>query len=341
VVSGSGDRLRRLPIVVAPARHELVSSYVGRLARLHGLSFGDLWSPFRAAGGDGPACLARLVGLTGLSAESLAAALPELREPAPDWRLFRHVAQRGCWRCDVRHEGGAVVRVLVHHQFVCRRHRVWIGLPGPSMSTDLTALPEVVHAQRRHERLVQRYGWRAAYDAVQHGLRMCAMIWRGVPDSRAAGAWLRWSRRAAVLMPAQRVESEFAVSRLFAVIYPDAVAVAPLLASPVWRRWASRDFDDVRRTRFDREISARFGLDYRATTRTDRRPLAVWARFAAARMPAEPPFTLPLLSAVPTQWVLQPKVSAHRRVALQTFLAEGSGGRVLMADRNLAWTRTS
>jgi len=48
-----------------------------------------------------------------------------------------------------------------------------------------------------------------------------------------------------------------------------------------------------------------------------------------------------LLSAVPTQWVLQPKVSAQRRFAVQTFLADGCGSRVLVAGQNLGWTPIS
>lgn len=56
-----------------------------------------------------PALLPRLAAVTGYPSGNLAWALPELRDPEPDWLALRHlVAQRACPRCTARHQGGPV-----------------------------------------------------------------------------------------------------------------------------------------------------------------------------------------------------------------------------------------
>ena len=104
----------RLPVAVRPARHETAASYLARLASLHGLDPDELWhqvsSPQpgtrRRAVDPG-----RLAAITGRPAEHLAGALPELR-PGPDWQAWRHQPQPRCPRCDARHDGGPVTRLL-------------------------------------------------------------------------------------------------------------------------------------------------------------------------------------------------------------------------------------
>ena len=112
---------RRLPIPVPPARHETVASYLARLASLHGLDPGELWHQVStpAAGTRRRAVdPGRLAAITGRPAEHLARALPELRRPGPDWQAWRHQPQPGCPRCDARHDGGPVTRLLPHHRYV-------------------------------------------------------------------------------------------------------------------------------------------------------------------------------------------------------------------------------
>ena len=89
--------------------------------------------------------------------------MPELRDPAPDWRHLRHLPQRACPGCTARHPGGAVVRFFAHHEFVCTRHGYWIGPPLPT-APDLPPrqlarlVPELVTAQRQHTKLLRRRG---------------------------------------------------------------------------------------------------------------------------------------------------------------------------------------
>lgn len=85
--------LAPLPIPAGPARHETLASYVSRLAALHGLPARQLWDQLSTPrpGGRRRLVLAdRLAAVTNRPVEHLRWALPELRNPAPDWAAFRH-----------------------------------------------------------------------------------------------------------------------------------------------------------------------------------------------------------------------------------------------------------
>ena len=228
-----------------PARHETVASYLARLANLHGLDPGEPW---QQASTPQPGTRRRVINpsllaaITGRPAEHLARALPELRRPGPDWQAWRHQPQPGCPRCDARHDGGPVTRLLPHHRYVCTRHRYWIGPPDAGQpATPLgPELGGIVHAQRRHLRLLRRYGTAAAYDAVLTGFLLCGHWWTDQPGD-GDGPWQRWTRRAEVLIPPGTESTQFSASRTFAAAYPEAVTVAGLIASPAWRSRAAGD----------------------------------------------------------------------------------------------------
>lgn len=117
-------------------------------------------------------------------------AIIELRTPEPDWLARRHEPQRGCWRCDARHPGCPVLHLLAHHHYLCTKHRIWIGPPDhadhPQPSLD--ELPEVVAAQHRHLRLLQRLGPAATFDAVLTGFLICAHHWNSSTPRRLSTA---------------------------------------------------------------------------------------------------------------------------------------------------------
>jgi len=82
---------------------------------------------------------------------------------------FRQALRPACRRCTAR-AGIAepVACYLPPHLTVCRRHRLWIG---PSASTpagqlDVSQLPEILRAQRRHAALSHDPGWRRADAAI-------------------------------------------------------------------------------------------------------------------------------------------------------------------------------
>ena len=292
----------RLPVAVPPARHETVASYLARLASLHGLAPGELWhqvsspQPGTRRRDVDPG---RLAAITGRPAEHLAWALPELRRPGPDWQAWRHQPQPGCPRCDARHDGGPVTRLLPHHRYVCTRHRYWIGPPDAGQpATPLgPELAGIVQAQRRHLRLLRRYGPAATYDAVLTGFLICGHLWTDWPGDWD-GPWQRWTRRAEVLIPPGAESSQFSASRIFAAAYPEAVGLAGLIASPAWRSLAAGD--PAQQQQFTAAIGQRLGrpgYQPAGTGDADRaldeiRQLAA-AQPAAHHIPADPPNTDP------------------------------------------------
>lgn len=285
-------RLRRLPIPVPPARHEVVGSYLVRLANLHGLDADELWhqvSVARPTAKRRTLVTERLTELTGHPPGHLAGALPELRDPAPDWRVWRHAAQTGCPRCAAHHPGGRVFRLLPHHRYVCVRHRYWIGPPDFNRPCPaLDGLPEIVTAQRRHRRLLRRHGWAATYDAVLTGFMICGHLWS--QPEHAGDLYDQWEHRARILIPPGREHLTFSAPRLFAAIYPEAVNLAVVLGSPTWRRRVAGNAEEQRQ--FTTEIGRRIGQPH-YQPRVTQDAIAHWIESDSQRPPSPPPTTFP------------------------------------------------
>lgn len=241
----------RLPVTARPARHEVLASYLGRLAALNSLDGDALWIRVTLPSAEPPRRrrlpnTAAVAALTGREPAELAAALPELRAPAPDWQSLRHAPQAGCPRCDAAHPGGQVYRLLPHHEYACTRHRHWIGPPDISRpGPELPGLPEIITAQRRHLRLVRQHGWAPAHDGILTGFMICGHLWRWpVPGTNAKHPL--WERRGQALIPPGQADAQFSASRVFAAVYPEAVSLAAVLASPRWRALATGTRSDIR-----------------------------------------------------------------------------------------------
>ncbi|WP_149179442.1 TniQ family protein [Streptomyces sp. TRM49041] len=290
--------LRRLPDPVPPARHEIPVSYIRRLANLHGLDVSDLWVQVtqreKSGGMRRVVVPERLVALTGRSVHALAGAMPELRNPQPDWRMFRHTPQTGCRRCDARHPGGVVLRLLPHHRYVCLRHHTWIGPPDADWpAADLSELPDIVHAQRQHLRLLHRRGVPLTFDAVLTAFSFCGHIWNSADDHpKQRGPdhiWHTWDARTRVLIPEDDeavMYGSYSTSKLFAAVYPEAVSLAVIIASPYWRRVADAR-SPRERERFFQEISRRITYPYDdASVFGD--AIAHWSNTDSWRPPSQP-----------------------------------------------------
>jgi hypothetical protein len=281
--------LSRLPIALAPARQETVASYIARLAAVHGLhpnEISEQISTRRPGTTRRDVATDRLAAVTGRPAQHLSRALPELGDPTPDWTAWRHQTQPGCPRCAARHDGGPVTRLLPHHRYVCTRHSYWIGPPDAGQpATSLGwQLADIVRAQRRHLRLVRRYGVVAAYDAVLTGFLICGHLWGDEPQT-PVDAWHRWTLRAEVLIPTGSGPGGFSASRLFAAVYPDAVDIGALVASPAWRRLASGDTEQQQQ--FIAEIGLRLGRPgYQPPEGGD--AIAHWMKFDSGQPPSKP-----------------------------------------------------
>jgi hypothetical protein len=287
-------RLPRLPIPVAPARQETLASYLARLAALHGLPAQELWEPVSTPrpGSRRRAVIAdRLAAITGRAVDHLARALPELRDPAPDWEGWRHQPQPRCPRCDARHDGGPVLRLLPHHRYVCQRHRYWIGPPDagqPAAALD-PEVGDIVRAQWHHVRLLRRYGAAVTFDAVLSGFLICGHLWADRHEDWFEAS-RRWARRGHYLIPVGSETTVFSASRLFAAIYPEAVDIAALIASPSWRSLAAGGAEQQQR--FITEIGKRLGRrGYQPPEHGD--AIAHWMKYDSWRPPSRPQTTFP------------------------------------------------
>lgn len=275
-------RLPRLPVPVAPAQHETLTSYLARLARLHGMSARELWEPVstpRKGTMRRDIVAGRLAAITGRHRDDLARALPELRDPAPDWTAWRHQPQPRCPRCDARHEGGPVTRLLGHHRYICTRHRYWIGPPDADQIARRLddSLDDIVRAQWQHLQLLRR-----------HGFMICGHLWTGQPQSSNDAAH-QWTRRSQILIPPGSELSEFSASRLFAAVYPEAVSLAHVIASPTWRSQAGGNTEQQQR--FRTEIGRRLGSPQPRTEGSG--VITHWMKFDSGQPPSRPARTFP------------------------------------------------
>lgn len=331
----------RLPIPAAPARHETVASYLARLARLHGMHPRDLWEPIsspRPGTNRRTMHVDALAAATGRPVRHLMMALPELRDPAPDWAAWRHQSQPGCPRCDARHEAGPPQRLLPHHRYVCTRHRYWIGpLDAGQAATELepgwVELDEIVRAQRRHLRLVRHSGAAAAFDAVLTGFLICGHLWA---DHNTGWDRLahRWDLRAAVLIPHGEAHARFSASRIFAVVYPEAVGLAAVIAAPGWRRLAGGDADQQRRV--IRAFGARLGRpDYQPPEHGD--AIAHWIKYDSGQPPSQPHTTYPQTREHGSTRLVttQPNTRDRHDRSATWFAVNRRGGSVILHHRHI------
>jgi hypothetical protein len=150
--------------------------------------------------------------------------------------MLRHLAQRACPRCTVRHEGLPVRRLFAHHGYLCARHGYWIGPPDPTRDDPpvhlVAAVPELRAAQRRLDQAERRYGWASAFDATAAATSICIDLRFG---AEAHPLWNRWQRRLDLLMPTGYQRSLF-----MAAIFPEVVALTEVLAAPDCRAQAAR-----------------------------------------------------------------------------------------------------
>jgi len=330
--------LARLPVPAPPARHETVASYLTRLGRMHNTPARELWEPVStplSGTNRRQVQIEGLAQLTGRPARQLMFALPELRDPAPTWAAWRHEPQRRCPRCDARHDGGPVQRLLPHHRYVCTQHRYWIGPPDADASATRlgNGLDDVINAQRRHLRLLRRHGSAAAYDAVLTGFLICGHIW----DDKF-GDWTavtaRWHERSTRLIPVGDEFRSFSASRIFACVYPEAVDLAELISAPYWRSLAAGNAEQQQR--FLTEVARRFGRSH-YSSQFDGDGITHWMKYDSWRPPSGPhklfPDTRDYGATHPSK-ISGNTADRHDRSAMW-FSIKRRGGGVLLHHRHI------
>lgn len=182
----------------------------------------------------------RLSMASGQSRESLLRAIPYLGQQPKMHHPYRPDFFPGvpCRRCVAQRTGSynrihqiTAWRSRFHDQ-ICLRHRLWIGQPPGNyqIQADLTDLPDVLQAQRRHQRLLHEHGPTVLSTCYEHG----ATLW-----NELTGRSFRQedtARRVRALPPLQYGSNRD--HRRLIAHYPETVTTAALYASPHWRSLA-------------------------------------------------------------------------------------------------------
>jgi len=220
-----------------------------------------------------PPDLDRLSTLTGHSPHRLTSVLADACPLPGRTRLSPLRGRPACRHCTPRRGIPTDVVCVAADLRACRRHRRWLGgLTDPvGDQHDLTALPEVAAAQRRHHHLVRRCGATPARAAIGAAATIIDG-WndRGVftdRQQRCTDSWLISTRGVSGSgWPAEQ--------RLRAMLsYPDVVTLAALLAEPHWSANASADRRPDR-LQFELEVARRLDLPHVGAAVGD--PLVSW-----------------------------------------------------------------
>jgi hypothetical protein len=286
---------RALPVTLRPVGGETVNSYALRLSVANGLiptailrSLGQLtersghllardsWLNDQA--------LARLEAFSGISRLRLLRALPALRQgapssqlgPLPDDRpaLHCYIPQPRPWPacrlCTLRGSLGTTPTALVRppvSPLICRRHRRWLGTSDEPADTDISAVPEILTAYRRFQRLrLNSSDLQTAADCIQAAWNI-TRVWAREPHCRPR-LRARWRARAGNLGPDTALSSRV-------VTFPEAVALAEILTDPDWRHHVAT-VPARHAGQFYRRVCARLGEGtYQAPADDD--PVVAWA----------------------------------------------------------------
>lgn len=232
--------LQPLPRQVKPFPRETLGSFISRLAQANRLDAKALRLYIVGHKGRGalfPA--ARLALATNLPESTLRHAIPDLIGGHPAQGLPSVTQRRRgdgppCRRCALaRGITGSVQCWKPPENVICLRHRRWIEGWSCENQPDLSAQPDILQAHKRHLRLVRRFGrdavaraYTAAYEiclrwhdqfSYYEGFQQRMRIFHG-PEGRA--------------LPATHPS-------IAAAIYPQAVELTTLLASPYWQSQAA------------------------------------------------------------------------------------------------------
>lgn len=287
---------RTLPIRVRPFPLETVGSYVRRLAAANQIPFAELLdhladdqTPARSAlvrsyelDLNRPAA-ERLAAVSGSAAAALRRALPALStgrpgsSPLRSWYVIGHANRpvRSCPDCAARRDGGEILLYQPLHQTICLRHGRWIPGSDDNRDVDLTRLPEVMEAARRHIRLTRRRDPLA----LKSGYRQANQIAQDWFD-RASFLTHVWHERYDRIGAARPYGARV-------ITYPETVGLTSLLSSPHWTSLLRRGDYYTAIPEFLREAGRRIGHPYPDKPQND--PLRYWAFSHWAEKPAREP----------------------------------------------------
>jgi hypothetical protein len=235
---------RPLPRTVTPVLDETLDSYTRRLAHANRLDPHELRDFITGDKRKNAIFRAEFLAiLAGTPVRTLQYAILELctdqdratmslsGRPRPGRRQAQMC--RGCAAAAGAKE--PVTRWRRHEDVLCQRHKRWTEGSGHRWTQpNLAKTPEILGANRLHRRLIRRHGREAALSGFAAAERICA-TWheRSRHDNELHQLMERllgpdWS--------ADRDDPVIAAAR-----YPQAIALARLLASPYWKGLATRE----------------------------------------------------------------------------------------------------
>lgn len=241
---------RALPRTCCPAQDETTGSYLLRLGIANRITGADLVEYLTAGTSRSidKVSLAALATTSGRLPLALAYALPQLRPQHPDHPTMAlrgrtlptkpNTVRPACRRCAAVHTTAERIDIWRRHEHnICLRHQLWIG-PGadhPRDQIDLTAHPDIVHAQIRHLRLIRRH----ERGVVHTAYRTARLIWEtltyrgwGLPHAVARDVPLP------VGFGHQSWPADARDPVHVAATYPEVITLTQLLAAPHWRPFA-------------------------------------------------------------------------------------------------------
>ncbi len=196
---------RPLPRTATPVPGEYYLDYTARLAGANHLEFAELtealhdpaeviFDPWRrkqhqqerlaAAAGQPLARIARLYW-------------DDHGDYLRDPDRFRQMLRPACRRCTARRGiTGPIACHLPPHQTLCRRHRLWTGPAARTHAAqlDISPLPEILTAQRRHLGQLHHHQRQDVEAAISHATRTIYQALRG-------GTWIPGRQRLRQLAP--------------------------------------------------------------------------------------------------------------------------------------------
>jgi hypothetical protein len=230
-----------LPVRVRPFPLETVGLYARRLAVANQVPFAELLdhladdqTPARSPlvtsyelGLNQPA-VERLAAVSGTAATRLRQALPALgpgrpgSRPTRNWYDIGPVDRpaRACARCAAIRGSGEILLYQPLHRPLCLRHGRWLAGKDDNREVDLTRLPEVMEAARRHIRLTRRRDPLALKSAYRQANQI-AQDW----FDRASFLTHVWHERYDQIGAARPYGARV-------ITYPETVGLTSLLSSP-------------------------------------------------------------------------------------------------------------
>jgi hypothetical protein len=277
---------RALPRTCRPAEDETTGSYLLRLATANRITGAELVDYLTAGRSQSIAkvSLSAISTASGQPPVVLAYALPELRPQYPDQHSMAlrgrtlpsrpNAVRPACRRCTATRTTAARIDMWYRHEHnICLRHRLWIG-PGagqPGDQVDLAAHPDILHAQKRHRRLIREHG----HGIVHTAHRTAREIWE-ILTSRGWG--LPYALARDMPLPSRFGHQDWPANARDpvhrAATYPEVVTLTELLACPQWRPFAmsasAADHD-----RFRVELQRRLPPPYHDLANTDLQLFAI------------------------------------------------------------------